>query len=174
VEPLTDNHRDARALASSVRRASFADASAIASVLRESFIEFSEFYTRSAFAATAITSEEVCQRMKEGQVWVALQADKIVGTIAAVVRGKDLYVRGMAVVPSARGADLGRSLLAEVERLGWTAGHHRIVLSTTPFLTKAIRLYKTRGFQSTNEGPQTLLGTPLLTMTKSLRPTPGS
>lgn len=42
------------------------------------------------------------------------------------------------------------------------------VLSTTPFLARAIRLYEQSGFQPTTEGPSDLFGTPLFTMVKTL------
>jgi GNAT superfamily N-acetyltransferase len=151
-----------------IRLASLADASGIAEIRRGSFIEYEASYTPAAFAATVITSTEVCRRIGEGPVWVAGSQDVLVGTIAAVRRADELYVRGMAVLPSARSAHVGRSLLAEAEHFGRTHGLRRLVLSTTPFLTRAIRLYEDSGVLRANEDPQNLFGTPLFTMTKSL------
>jgi GNAT superfamily N-acetyltransferase len=151
-----------------IRLATLADASGIAAILRRSFIEHEASYTRAAFAATVISSTEVRRRIHEGPVWVALSQDSLVGTIAAVRRADELHVRGMAVLPSARGAHLGRSLLAEAEQFARTHGLRRLVLSTTPFLTRAIRLYEDSGFLRPHEDPQNLFGTPLFTMTKAL------
>jgi GNAT superfamily N-acetyltransferase len=157
--------------ANGLRLASRVDAAAVAEVLRQSFTEYAASYTRAGFAATAISSEDVCRRMGEGPVWVALWDDSIVGTAAAVESGSDLCLRGMAVVPRARGAHVGRSLLAEVEQFGRIRGLRRLILRTTPFLTTAIRLYEANGFRRAEESPQDLFGTPLFTMTKSLSAT---
>jgi len=47
-------------------------------------------------------------------------------------------------------------------------GCTKLVLSTTPFLDRAIRLYESLGFIRTDEGPYDLHGTPLFTMEKVL------
>jgi hypothetical protein len=57
-----------------IRRAAEGDASAIASLLYASFIEYESAYTPEAFAATTPTAEQIADRMSEGPVWVALQA----------------------------------------------------------------------------------------------------
>jgi ribosomal protein S18 acetylase RimI-like enzyme len=41
-----------------------------------------------------------------------------------------------------------------------------MLLSTAPFLDRAIRLYERFGFRRTNEGPHDLFGTPLFSMEK--------
>ena len=145
-----------------------ADAPQVASLLLESFIEYRDLYTPEGFAATTPTSEEVLTRMKEGPVWVALLDGSVVGTVAAVDRGEDLYVRGMAVLPRARGQRIGELLLREIKDYAAARGYRRLTLSTTPFLHRAIRLYERFGFRRSEEGPSTLKGTPLFTMVKSL------
>jgi N-acetylglutamate synthase-like GNAT family acetyltransferase len=102
-------------------------------------------------------------------LWVALQQGVIVGTIAAVVKNKDIYVRGMAILPDARGKRLGRLLLEQVEAFASYQCAERLFLSTTPFLTRAIFLYEQFGFRRNDEGPHTLFGTPLFTMAKRLK-----
>jgi ribosomal protein S18 acetylase RimI-like enzyme len=150
-----------------VRRANPSDAAAIAVVLHTAFIEFKHLYTEGGFAATALNTEEVLTRMTEGPVWIALSKDEIVGTVAAVQKGDSLYVRGMAVLPVARGLGTGRKLLDEVERLANDLTCPRLFLSTTPFLSAAINLYESYGFRRTGE-PHDLFGTPLFTMEKFL------
>src|ERR1041384_5619745 len=81
-----------------IRMAAPADAALIASLLYESFAEYRDSYTPEAFAATTPTYEEVQSRMRAGPVWVALFGGTLVGTVAAVQRGRELYVRGMAVL----------------------------------------------------------------------------
>lgn len=152
-----------------IRTAATVDALQIASVLRESFIEYEDLYTPEGFATTTPMSEEVLTRMKEGPVWVALIDDSLVGTVSAVDRGEDLYVRGMAVLPLARGRRIGELLLREIENYAAALGYCRLILSTTPFLHSAIRLYERSGFLRCKEGAHDLKGTPLFTMVKNLR-----
>ncbi len=152
-----------------IRRAVPVDAPAIASVLLEAFAEYEKLYTQEGFAATTPGHEQVGNRLREGPVWVAAQQETIVGTASAVAKGERLYIRGMAVLPSARGRKVGELLLAEIE--GYAAAHNckRLFLSTTPFLSRAIRLYEHCGFRrSEREGPHDLFGTPLFTMVKTL------
>jgi GNAT superfamily N-acetyltransferase len=106
--------------------------------------------------------------MEEGPVWIAEHDGAIVGTVAVVPRGEDLYIRGMAVVPSARGHRIGELLLRQIAEFARAQNKTRLVLSTTPFLFRAIRLYERTGFQRNDEPPRELFGTPLFTMVKTL------
>ncbi len=142
------------------------DASAIAAVLLEAFIDYKPLYTDEGFAATTPKSQEVLARLQEGPLWVAVSAGEIVGTASAVLKSQALYIRGMAVLPVARGRRIGELLLECVERHAIEQNCRRLFLSTTPFLDRAIRLYERFGFRRTNEGPHDLFGTPLFTMQK--------
>lgn len=152
-----------------IRLAGCNDIAAIVQVLHESFKEYRTLYTDGGFAATALSAEQVGRRIDEGPVWVALLDGAVLGTAAAVSKGPDLYIRGMAVLPRARGHRIGESLLKEIETYATQQRSRRLFLSTTPFLDRAIRLYQTFGFRRTEEGPHELFGTPLFTMEKFLR-----
>jgi GNAT superfamily N-acetyltransferase len=136
--------------------------------LFESFAEYESLYTPAGFAATAITPEQITNRIAEGPVWVAVLGKKIVGTVSVIPKGDALYIRAMAVLPSARGQRIGELLLAHVEQFAATEGFQRLLLSTTPFLDRAIRLYEHFGFRRTDEGPHELFGTPLFSMEKTM------
>jgi GNAT superfamily N-acetyltransferase len=151
-----------------VRRAELDDAQAIAEVLHQSFLEFKPLYTDGGFAATALSAEQVISRMQEGPVWVALHEDALLGTVAAVVKDESVYIRGMAVLPRARGTGVGAQLLREIETWTRQEGYNRLFLSTTPFLDSAIRLYERVGFRRTEPGLHDLFGTPLFAMEKLL------
>jgi len=153
-----------------IRTAVPEDAPAIACMLHDTFAEFRPLYTSRGFAATAIGVEEVLVRITEGPVWVALWGDSICGTVAAVARGRALYVRGMGVLPTARGKGTGEALLQQAETFAIEHGLETLVLTTTPFLISAIRLYERFGFCRTPDGPSDLFGTPLFTMGKRLSP----
>lgn len=151
-----------------VREARSEDAEAVARVLYESFIEFRALYTDEGFAATTPRAEQIRIRMREGPVWLALQDTAALGTVAAVVKGTRLYMRGMAVLPATRGMRIAARLLEVVERHARREECGSLFLSTTPFLSGAIRLYEQAGFRRTAEGPHELGGTPLFTMEKNL------
>ena len=151
-----------------IRRANAVDAEAVATVLRDSFREVEHLYTRAGYAATTPDSSIVRERMKEGPTWIAEDAGFPVGTASAVLRDLDLYIRAMAVTPTARGKRLAHSLFAETFNLAVERKARRIYLSTTPFLFSAIRLYESLGFRRTGEPPDDLFGTPLFTLAKQL------
>jgi GNAT superfamily N-acetyltransferase len=163
-----------------IRRAVVADAVAIASVLREAFIEYEPLYTPGGFSATTPTADQIRARWSEGPVWVADQNGSILGTVGAVSKGSGLYVRSMAVLPSARGQGIAGRLLKEVEHFANGYNHTHLFLSTTPFLYDSIRLYENIGFrkhlhcterstvQVSEDETHDLSGTPLFTMVKLL------
>lgn len=151
-----------------MRLAEPGDAAIIARLLEDSFAEYRELYTTAGYRATAIPEEQVIDRIREGPVWIALLNETIVATVSVVPKGNSLYVRGMAVKPSARGHHIGELLLTRIEQFAISEGFQRMFLSTTPFLERAIRLYERFGFKRTGEGPHELHGTPLFTMQKLL------
>lgn len=153
----------------SIRCATAEDLSSVSSLMHESFIEYRPSYTEEAFAATTPGSDELAKRMSEGPMWVAEVDGVLVGTVSALPLGDELYIRGMAVVPQARGLKLGELLLKTVEDRALADGYKRLTLSTTPFLLRAIRLYERFGFERISDGPHELFGTPLFTMSKALR-----
>lgn len=150
------------------RRATEGDIDAIAEVLRRSFAEFERLYTRDGYAATTPDAPRLRERWPEGPVWVALDGQRIVGTIAAAVRGSGVYIRSMAVHPEARGHGAARGLMRQLELFAISQSAPRLYLSSTPFLHDAIRLYVSLGFVRTGEPPHELRGTPLVTMEKKL------
>lgn len=86
-----------------IRLAEEHDAEGISATLRAAFAEFKTLYTPPAFSATTPTAEQIAERFAEGPIWIAELADTIVGTVATVPMGTELYIRSMAVRPSARG-----------------------------------------------------------------------
>jgi putative acetyltransferase len=149
-----------------IRHANRDDASLIAAVLYDSFVEFKHLYTEDGFAATALDAAKVLKRMNEGPVWVAMRQGAALGTVAAVEKDGSAYIRGMAVLPAARGSGAGTSLLKRAERWAASQGFNRVFLSTTPFLASAIRLYEKSGFRRKDDRLHDLFGTPLFFMEK--------
>jgi GNAT superfamily N-acetyltransferase len=149
-----------------------ADIPSVASVLLQSFLEYEASYTRNAFAATISTGPELEHRLVEGPVWIAVENDTVVGIVSVVPFGEALLIRSLAVLPSSRGQGIGELLLRHLESYAHKKGSSRLFLSTTPFLTSAVRSYERCGFQRSNEGPNDRLGTPIFTMTRQLKSKP--
>jgi ribosomal protein S18 acetylase RimI-like enzyme len=162
-----DQMREARGQDLQIRQAAPDDAAAIASLLRKSFREYETLYTAEGFVATVGTPDMVKARIDEGPVWVAEENQAIVGTVSAVLKGDRLYIRGMAVDPTARGRRIGCKLLNRAEEFAIEKGRNCLFLITTPFLSRAIKLYEDYGFHRNSEGPDNLFGTPLFTMIKT-------
>jgi GNAT superfamily N-acetyltransferase len=150
-----------------IRLSTLDECERIAALLDTAFREHRPEYTPGAYAATTPSAETLRDRFHEGPVWVALRGEEIVGTVAAVIREGSLYVRSMAVLPTERGGRIGARLLDMAEEYAREQGITRLYLSTTPFLHRAISLYRSYGFQLNGEESD-LHGTPLLVMEKSL------
>ena len=149
-----------------IRLATTSDADAIATLLAAAFAEFEPLYTPDGFRATTPTREEIAQRFADGPVWVVESGTGIAGTVSAVRRADGVHVRSMAVAPVARGLGLGRVLLNQVQAFADAEACDHLYLSTTPFLSSAIRMYERAGFVPTSAPPYELFGTPLFTMRK--------
>ena len=149
-----------------IHLATVSDMEAVATVLRDAFLEFKSLYTEAAFEETTPNSDTLRRRLGEGRIWVARLQGKIVGTISVVEKPNGMYIRSTAVLPSARGNRIARMLLEEVESFALSRRTERLFLSTTPFLHAAIRLYEDFGFRRTSEPPHDLFDTPLFTMEK--------
>jgi ribosomal protein S18 acetylase RimI-like enzyme len=149
-----------------IRIATAEDAPSIASVLEQAFAEYAPLYTPEAYLATTPGINEVAARISQGPVWVALRGEQAVGSGSILLEPQAVYIRGMAVISSARGLGVGYRLLDKIERFAKGHGYTRLFLSTTPFLQRAIRLYESFGFRRTTDGPHDLFGTPLFTMEK--------
>ena len=151
-----------------IRRGDVDDADAISGVLHDSFVEYRSLYAPERYAGTVVSPPEVRCRLEEGPAWVALLELTIIGTVGAVHRAEGLYIRGMGIVPHARGLRIGEQLLNEVEAYASENGFNRMFLGTTPFLHRAIRLYEKFGFRFCETKANDSIGTPLLTMEKGV------
>jgi ribosomal protein S18 acetylase RimI-like enzyme len=76
------------------------------------------------------------------------------------VKKKDgLYIRGMAVLPEARGVGIGKKLLEHVQGYAKDEKIQRLYLCTTPYLPAAIHLYQSFGFKQISEMDDSFYGT---------------
>jgi putative acetyltransferase len=83
-----------------------------------------------------------------GQVYVATEGDRVLGTVALIRYGDGIYeLSKMAVSPETRGQGVGRKLLAYVLEQARALGAHTVFLGSSTKLTNAIHLYESLGFR---------------------------
>lgn len=151
-----------------LRLATEEDSREISAVLAAAFREFEALYSAAAFAATVISPDEVCRRIREAPLWLAEYDGKIVGAVSILPQNNELYIRGMAVLPAVRGLKIGLALLQQVENFALQNACKRLFLRTTPYLDKAIRLYENFGFVRVGTAQEDFFGTPSFLMEKML------
>ena len=76
------------------------DARANTSVFAESFAEHEPLYTAEAFAATTLNESVIKNRCHEGEMWIAVLEEKIVGTVSGVPGNQYLYTFAAGSVKS--------------------------------------------------------------------------
>jgi GNAT superfamily N-acetyltransferase len=93
------------------------------------------------------------------RLWLAERDGRLVGCVAIVAAAPDTaQLRWFLVDPSARGAGLGKRLLAEALGFARGCGYRRVILLTVSALTAAARLYAWAGFAKVQEKPGRLWG----------------
>lgn len=151
-----------------IRKAEKKESKIISQILSSAFQEFKDKYTAKAYETTVISPKEVEERMRNGIVWVIIMNNEAVGTVSGKIINKTFYIQGMAVMPKKRGHKIGYLLLRTIEEYAKDNNCQNLLLNTTPYLTKAIRLYEKFGFEIINEPPYDLFKTPLFNMKKPL------
>jgi len=99
-------------------------------------------------------------RVAQGEVWVALDGDEIVGTVwvprpgerlSPLAREGELDFRQLAVAPRARGRGVGEALTRHVLALARERGARRVVMNSGPEMLGAHALYLKLGFRRLTE-----------------------
>ncbi|WP_082509231.1 GNAT family N-acetyltransferase [Microbacterium sp. Leaf179] len=103
---------------------------------------------------------DVATRVAQGEVWVALDGDEIVGTVWTPRPGErlsplavegELDFRQLAVAPTARGRGVGEALTRHVIGLARARGAVRVVMNSGPEMLGAHALYLKLGFRRLTE-----------------------
>jgi GNAT superfamily N-acetyltransferase len=139
-----------------VRLAGPGDERTVARLLLEAFEPYRDGYTPGGFAETTASEEVVRERFTTGRVWLAYLDGEAVGTVTALEDEKDgggVYIRSMAVTPTAQGRGVGQKLLDTVEADARARGEKRLHLYTTFVLPAAQPLYEKNGFVVLRETP---------------------
>ena len=107
-----------------------------------------------------VTLLAVADRAARAEVLVAVEGDKVLGTVTIADGGTayadiavpgELEFRMLAVAPAAAGTGVGAALVQEVLDRARALGRERVVLSSQASMTSAHRLYRKFGFQRTPE-----------------------
>jgi GNAT superfamily N-acetyltransferase len=134
-----------------VRLASEEDAGVVSRLLLEAFEPFREQYTPGGFADTTAGLDIVRERLASARVWLAFDGEEPVGTVTALPEPEKIYIRSMAVTPTAQGRGVGQKLLETLEQDARERGYKSLYLYTTFVLPGAQPLYEKNGFIVTRE-----------------------
>ena len=82
-----------------------------------------------------------------GDVYVALDDERIVGAVRTKPQEKDLYIHTIAVDPARQGTGVGSWLLQRVHEVARARGLGGLSLETAEMAVANIRLYQRHGFE---------------------------
>jgi ribosomal protein S18 acetylase RimI-like enzyme len=138
-----------------IRDARLDEADAIAAVIRASYAQFEATYPADWSHYHEVVGH-VERHFENGEVIVAAQADRIVGTVMFYRDGSQSAqgpwprdsagVLRLAVLPETRGMGLGRRLTEECIRRCREAGIPTLALHTTDWMPVAKAMYERMGF----------------------------
>jgi len=150
-----------------IRPATESDASAILNCLALAFEPYREQYSAAGFLDTVLTPETLHSRLQSMHILVALSGQKVIGTVSATRHEREGHLRGMAVLPEWRGADVAAALLTAVEEWLRSQGCKRVTLDTTLPLQAAMKFYEKNGYRRSGSVTD-FFGMPLLEYVKEL------
>jgi len=114
------------------------------------FTELDERFDGGFDIAGALATDAPSLRSPVGQFVVGFDADGrpvVCGGLSAL-SPEVSEIKRVWVHPDARGAGLGRKIMAVLEDLAKEAGSTQVRLDTNSVLTEAIRMYETSGYRS--------------------------
>ncbi|MHB8631609.1 MAG: GNAT family N-acetyltransferase [Candidatus Limnocylindria bacterium] len=126
------------------------EAEAIAALLRDAYADHAAAGLN--FSAATATAAQVRERIANGQVYVARQDGRVLGTYNLRTKNDPLgeagYVNSLAIDPALRRTGLGRLLLEHAEAEALRRGLGRMRLDTALPLTDLVGWYERRGYRA--------------------------
>jgi GNAT superfamily N-acetyltransferase len=115
-------------------------------------------YTFEAYVAGPL-AEFVKSSGKRQRIWIVEQEDQVVGSIAIIEASEqEAQLRWLLLHPKLRGQGIGKTLMEKAIRFSRENHYRSIFLWTVSTLTTAANLYKSVGFQLTEERTVKLWG----------------
>jgi ribosomal protein S18 acetylase RimI-like enzyme len=97
--------------------------------------------------------ERFMAEVERGDVYVALDGERIVGAVRTKPQAKDLYIHQIAVDPARQGTGVGSWLLQRIDEMARARGLSGLSLDTAEMAVANIRLNKRHGFEIVRRGP---------------------
>ena len=139
------------------------DAPGITSLVRAAYEHYEPLIGRTPLPM--LTDYAVA--IREHDVWVVEDGDRIVGVLELDSRDDHLWVENVAVAPDQQGRGLGRRLLRHAEDEARRHGLREIGLLTNERYAANIAMYTRYGYRETHRQPH--LGTALVYFRKTLQ-----
>jgi ribosomal protein S18 acetylase RimI-like enzyme len=146
----------------SLRKATPADAEAIAALTDDAYAKYIPLIGRKPQPMTA----DYRQMAAEHTIWLLYLGDQLAGLLALEFEPETVLIYSVAVRPDLQGRGLGHRLLDWAEVQARQAGYHQIRLYTNEHFVQNIELYRRVGYQETRR--ELYLGTHLVHMAKEL------
>ncbi|MDB5489182.1 MAG: family N-acetyltransferase [Reyranella sp.] len=96
--------------------------------------------------------ERFVAELERGDVYVALEGERIVGAVRTKPQDKDLYIHTIAVDPARQGTGAGSWLLQRIDEVARARGLGGLSLETAEMAGDNIRLYLRHGFEIVSRG----------------------
>lgn len=115
-------------------------------------------YTLEAYVAGPLSKFAQSHAVRE-QIWIVEKDEMVTGSIAIVEASREeAQLNWLLLHPTLRGHGVGNILVAEAINFCKHHGYSAVFLWTVSSLTAAAHLYKSAGFQLTQENPRAMWG----------------
>jgi GNAT superfamily N-acetyltransferase len=104
--------------------------------------------------APAPMTADYSQAVLDGQAWVAIEDEQIVGFAVVIAQPGYLLMDNVAVLPAAQGRGIGAGLLALAEEQARGLGLSEIRLYTNEAMTENLAYYPRHGYTETHRAEQ--------------------
>jgi ribosomal protein S18 acetylase RimI-like enzyme len=145
-----------------IRRATPADASAVAELTNEAYARYVPLIGRAPEPMTA----DYARMLAEHDGWLLYHGEQLAGLIILVRQPDALLIYSVAVAPTAQKRGHGRRLLACAEQEARQAGYHQVRLYTNAVMVENIALYERLGYVETSR--EAFFASTRVNMTKAL------
>lgn len=139
------------------RTAILAEGEEVGRVIRAAFTPYVRALGRElpadGSAAYAEERERFAAEIERGDIYIALERERIVGAVRTKPQEDDLYIHQIAVDPTQQGTGIGSWLLQRIEEVARARGLGGLSLETAEMAVANIRLYRRHGFEIVSRGP---------------------